>query len=69
MAPTDSISKEQRYPMAILDPEGQPAISASDPDWSRERKAAGAPLPWPEVVQGFTAPVPASRIAPRRECR
>jgi serine O-acetyltransferase len=42
MAPTGGISKEQRYPMAILDPEGQPAISASVPDWSREHKAAGA---------------------------
>ncbi len=42
MAPTGGNSKEQRYPMAILDPEARPAISASDPDWSRERKAAGA---------------------------
>ncbi|HNR98170.1 MAG TPA: FGGY-family carbohydrate kinase [Planctomycetota bacterium] len=45
------------------------ALGAALRAFHGERKAAGAPLPWPEVVQGFTAPVPASRIAPRREYR
>ncbi len=34
-----------------------------------ERKAAGAPMPWPEVVQGFAEPVAASRVTPRNEYR
>lgn len=39
---TGGMSKERRYPMVMHDAEGQADISATDPDWTRESKAAGS---------------------------
>ncbi len=45
------------------------ALGAALRAFHGERRAAGAPMPWPEVVQDFAEPVAASRVAPRREYR